>query len=85
MKRMLIYGILFFLLFLFPPQLNALLNIRDYDLIKVAYMNGCFRALSVIDDKDKLTILREKPGAAMEFVLNETDQYMKKVSELNKE
>ena len=84
MKRMLIYGILFFLLFLFPPQLNALLNIRDYDLIKVAYMNGCFRALSVLDDKDKLTTLMEKPGAAMEFVLNETDQYMKKVSELNK-
>ena len=59
--------------------------LKSPNLIKVAYMNGCFRALSIIDDKDKLTILREKPGAAMEFVLNETDQYMKKVSELNKE
>lgn len=84
MRRIFIFGIILSLLFVSPSYLDAGLNKRDYDMIKVAFMNGCFRMLKITEDEEKLKLIKASTGAMMELILTETDKYMEEIEGLNK-
>jgi len=53
-------------------------------MIKVAFMNGCFRMLKITKDEEKLKLIKASTGSMMELILTETDKYMEEIESLNR-
>ena len=81
-KRMRIFSGVFFLFFLLPSYLSADLTKTDYEMIRVAFMNGYIRALRL--DVERIQALKRSEEDLRKFVILQADRYMEEVVDLNK-
>jgi hypothetical protein len=81
-KRMRIFSGVFCLFFLLPSYLSADLTKTDYEMIRVAFMNGYIRALRL--DVERIQALKRSEEDLRKFVILQADRYMEEVVNLNK-
>ena len=68
--------------FLVPSYLSADLTKTDYEMIRVAFMNGYIRALRL--DVERIQALKRSEEDLRKFVILQADRYMEEVVDLNK-
>jgi hypothetical protein len=62
--------------------MNGHLSKDDYEMIRLAFLNGYVRALNL--DIEKIKSLKGNANDLKRFVLSEAERYMKEVSDLNR-
>jgi len=81
-KNILVPAIIFGSLLLFPSNMSGHLSKDDYEMIRMAFLNGYVRALNL--DIEKIKSLKGHTDHLKRFVLSEAEKYMKEVSDLNR-
>ena len=81
-KNILVFAVLFGSVLLFPSNINGYLPKDDYEMIRMAFLNGYVGALNL--DIEKIKSLKEHTVRLKRFVLSEAEKYMKEVSDLNR-
>ena len=81
-KNILVFTVIFGSVLLFPSNMSGHLSKDDYEMIRMAFLNGYVRALNL--DIEKIKSLKENADDLKRFVLSEAEKYMKEVSELNR-
>lgn len=80
LKRMII-SCIFSLFLILPSYFAAGLTKDKYEMMRVAFMNGCVRALRL--DIETIQSLKGNKEKLKKFVISEADRYMEKVLNLN--
>ena len=81
LKRMIIFSCIFSLFLIFPSYFAAGLTKDEYEMMRVAFMNGYVRALRL--DIETIQSLKRNKKELKKFVISEADRYMKEVLNLN--
>jgi hypothetical protein len=81
-KNILVCLIIIGSLLLFPSNMSGHLSKDDYEMIRLAFLNGYVRALNL--DIEKIKSLKGNANDLKRFVLSEAEKYMKEVSDLNR-
>ena len=82
LKRMIIFSCIFSLFLIFPSYFAAGLTKDEYEMMRVAFMNGYVRALRL--DMDKIKALKKNKKDLRRFVLSQAERYMEEVANLNR-
>lgn len=82
MRRLIRFGSIFCLIFLFPSPLTAGLDNFQYGVIKIAFMNGYVRALGT--DLETIKSLKKNSVDMKKYAALKVDKYMEEVAELNR-
>ncbi len=81
MKKRIIGIIIAFVLFvLIPSPLTADIDKYEFRVIKIAFANGCIRALKA--DLETIRSLKENDGDLRKYVEREVNKYMQEVAQL---
>ena len=81
-KNILVFAVIFGSVLLSPSNINGYLSKIDYEMIRMAFLNGYVRALNL--DIEKIKSLKGHTDHLKRFVLSEAEKYMKEVSDLNR-
>lgn len=79
--KIMIFSCIISLFLLFPSYLAADLAEDEYEMMRVAFMNGYVRALRL--DIETIQSLKGNKEELKKFVISEADRYMEKVLNLN--
>jgi hypothetical protein len=81
-KGKFVFAVIFGWLLFLPSNMSGQLSKNDYEMIRMAFLNGYVRALNL--DIEKIKYLKGKADDLKRFVLAEAEEYMKEVSRLNR-
>ena len=81
-QRLVRLGFIFLLALLYPASLSADLSGSSYRIIRIAFMNGCARALG--HDLDTIRSLKQDRQGMKKFIEYQTEKYMSEVRHLNR-
>ncbi len=81
-RKLIRFGIIFGLIFLFPSPLTAGLDSFHYGIIKIAFMNGYVRALGT--DLETIKSLKKNAIDMKKYAALNVDKYMEEVAQLNR-
>ena len=72
------------LLISFPANLHSEIQERDYNIIRVAFMNGCIETFHELKDEKEFQKLKEDEVALKAFVRDLAERYMSGIIQLNR-
>ena len=81
-RNILVLAVIFGSVLLFTSNMSGHLSKDDYEMIRMAFLNGYVRALNL--DMEKIKSLKGNVNDLKRFVLSEAEKYMKEVSVLNR-
>ena len=67
-----------------PANIDAQLQNRDFEVIRIAFMNGCIRTFEEVQDEKQFQILKKDRAELKRFVQFKASEYMEELHALNK-